>query len=317
MMVYHFKAKKKEALTFHISKYFAELIPLNASLVEYPFQKEWERIDIIVPVLYKFEKLVQDESWEKTRLQLISEILLPLARKASHSFDWVQRFFAAESFGLVYEEKDEIHLVKLVKDKNPLIRLNALTAAIFRGSKSAINLIITEMASASWLTQSIYLQSFEKAPPATREFIVERLKSTPEDTVKATCYNILSRYPQLEIDWQIDTDILSNNMKLRLAAIQYLSYIDKNSAIPILLTLIKDPHWQARTVALYILNKLRYTGALPEIRKCLSDENEWVRLYAEETLKNLDNENIGLVRTRDVSEEKAAFDVALQVLDTY
>ena len=66
----------------------------------------------------------------------------------------------------------------------------------------------------------------------------------------------------------------------------------------------------------HILNNIRYRQAVPLIKKCLHDANEWVRLYAEETLKNLEGEGVGIVRTRDVSEEKAAFDVALQVLDT-
>ncbi|HEX2548490.1 MAG TPA: HEAT repeat domain-containing protein [Gammaproteobacteria bacterium] len=312
----YYKNKHKEKLTLQISNYFAQLIPLNASPTNYPFQKKWERIDIIVPVLYKFERLVQDESWEEARLQLIRSILLPLARKATKSKNWVQRFFAAESFGLVYEEKDEKHLIKLVQDTNPLIRLNALSAAIMRGSKSAVQLLITEIAATSWLTQSMYLQAFLKAPEYTRNFIIERLSEVSDPNVRATCYNILLRYPDVKVDWNIEEDLQANNIKLKISAIRYVCYVDKDKGIPLLLALLSHDNWQARTVALYILNNLRYTEAIPDIEACLNDPNEWVRLYAEETLKNLQQKGLGIVRTRDINEERAMFDVALQVLDT-
>lgn len=231
--------------------------------------------------------------------------------------DWAQRFFAAQSFGLVYEEKDEANLIKLVQDKNPLIRLNALSAAIARGSKSSIQLLIDEISYSSWLTQSMYLKAFSKASPYTREYVIERLKESTEPNVRSTCYNILLKYPEAEVDWDINQDIHSTNVKLKLAAIRYLCYVDRENGTPFLLQALNDESWQVRAVAIYIINNLRYRNAIPDIQHCLDDSNPWVRLYAGETLKNLQQEGFGIVRTRDIHEESAVFDVALQLLDTY
>lgn len=317
MMIYRYRTKKRKAITEKISEYFAKIIPLDAPIKEYEFPKAWQQIDLIVPVLYKFRSLVQDASWEEQRLRVIRSILLPLARKAAKSRDWALRFYAAESFGLVFEKDDDKYIEHLVKDTNPLIRLNALNAAIQYGLEDAINAMITTIAPLTSLTQAMYLQAFDQAPESTRAFVIKRMKSSADHGIKTTCYNILLRYPPVSIDWNIQEDKDSLDMKLKLAAIRYISHVNREAAIPLLLDLLNNEYWPAKTIALYTLSQLRVVEAIPEVRKCLNDSNEWVRLYAHEALTKLEEKHPEIVRTRDVSEEKAVFDIALQVLDTY
>ena len=316
LLIFNDKRKKREKLTEEISNYFAQLIPLEAASSDFNFPKRWERLDIIVPVLYKFTKLVQDESWEKQKLNVVRAILLPLARRAAESNNWILRFYAAESFGLVYEEVDEKYVIDLVQDPNPLIRLNAFYTAIYRGSSAAIDIIIEKMSVASGLTQAMVLPAFDDASNKTREHVELRLQEEMNPVVKATCYVILLRFPRSQITWEIEKDITSANIKLRMAAIRFITHSDKEIAGPLLLNLLHDAEWQARTVALHCINNIRYLPAIPHVELCLNDPNEWVRLFASETLANLQQPGQQIIRTRDVNEEKEVFDIALQVLDT-
>ena len=316
MLVYFFQERQKQQITANIAKYFAQMIPVTSQEPLKKFPKEWQKINLIAPVLYQFSKLVADESWKEKRENLISNILLPLAREAANSKNWVMRFFAAVCFNMIYIKGDEKYIINLVKDQYPIIRLNALNAAIAFGSSAAINSMITMIAKERWLTQTLYLQAFESTRPEAINIIKKRLQEAPETTVKATCYNILLKYPPESIDLKNYNDVASSDLKLKIAVIRFIAHVDKTAAKPMVINLLAHQAWQARTIALYCLYKLRAVEIIPQITQCLNDPNEWVRFYAAEILKNLEDPGSGITRTRDINEEQTVFDFALNVIDT-
>jgi hypothetical protein len=87
------------------------------------------------------------------------------------------RHYAALSFTHFSENGDEEHIIRLINDDIPLVRYSAATAGIIYGSEVAIDSIIIRMSKESWLTQTVYMQGFDKIPYSTHYYLVKIMKN--------------------------------------------------------------------------------------------------------------------------------------------
>lgn len=315
-LYYFIRSRNKKKLSREVTAYFAKLIPAAIPFNIENFPEEWKKIDIITPILIQYRKLVDDQSWYTTKLQVVRTLMLPLARNAAVSRDWVLRFYAAETFDVIYEKEDEKYIIKLMKDEAPLVRVNAFSAAISLGTKECIRFIIDEMATENFLTQTLYLQAFDQAPITTRPFVIDYLQETTDNAIRASCYNILIKYPPFPINWDIMQDINSSDLKLMLSAVRCVALIDKEKAVPILLDLLQDKRWQVRAMSIHFLSYLQVKQAIPAITSSLKDENEWVIILAGHALKNLGMEGMEAARSSLIREDYATFDITQHILST-
>lgn len=309
---YNYKMMKDQRLTLEATHYFVNLIHSKTKIDKDKFPQYLNKIEILAPVLIKFRKLVDETSWNNVRMDIVRSIMLPLARKATESRNWVKRFFAAETFNSIHTKKDDQLILKLINDDNNLVRNSALTASITMCSEKGIYLIISQIAKENILSQSLYLRAFDNATLQVREIVIKRLKNSTEPYIRATCYAILIKFASNEIAWDVSQDIFSKNLRLMLSAIGFVAYVNREQTIPYLMELIKDSRWQARGIAIYYLGHLRVKTAIPVITSCLKDSNDWVRFVAAEALKNLAIDNINTL----VREELGFFDIAQNVLNT-
>lgn len=311
---YSLRARRRAKITADVDHFLTEKISKKRAFKSKDFLNKWKKIDILIPVINKFDKNVNSAAWHDLRLTLVHSVILPLARKAAMKKNWVMRFFAAEAFRLANEIDDEKYIVKLSKDSIPLVYLNALSAALKSKSKSALDVIITRMSDERGLTQSTYLQAFDNASATTRSMIEQHLQSTNEPYTRATCYKILLKYSAEKINWNIKSDIESSNLELRLAALRFLAHNEGKSSIPTLRHHLKDQQWEVRIAAIHCLGDLHAIEAISEIALCLRDPEWWVRINAGQALKNLGKEGIEVLKAQDPNVDKFAFETAQHVL---
>jgi HEAT repeat protein len=280
------KAKAK----LKIEKYLLELIDQNKHFSNETFPHKWQRLSILLHVIKKLDAQVVDPAWQSIRANLLSTIILPLARQKTEVNSWTNQFYAAQAFELYAEESDQEMITTLINSQVPVVRLAALRAAILYGSEQAFSDLIHEMQDQSPLNQSIYIQAFANAPHNTRVYIENILNASSDIKTRLTCYRILLSYPPQQMNWLGNADIHSDIFTIKLAALRLLAYTQKEEAIPVLLEELNDKNWEVKVVVLNALSNLNVTENIPEIAKCLHDQNWWVSLTAATALKNMGEE---------------------------
>lgn len=277
---------KKQELRIQITNYLKHLINSSDNFEKENFPEQWQRLDILLYIINDFDQQNLGKRWLAIRYELNRTIILPLARQAALSSSWILQFYAAQAFEIYSEKGDEIYIDALITSNIPAIRLAALHAAIIYGSKQALHDVIDQMRDQPLLTQAVFLQAFTNAPTITQPYIVDFLKQAKDIETRVTCYRILIDYPACKIDWDIQQDIDSSDLSLKLSSLRLFAYVEKEKAIPILINLLMDQNWQTKVVVLNIFNYLNAETVIPQIANCLHDENWWVRLSAAQTLKN-------------------------------
>lgn len=263
-------------------------------------KRRYKKIQFLFPIFCKLdEEHRNNPNWLSLRGELINQLLLPLARKRARSRRWLLRLYAADIFKIVYELKDEPLLLRLLRDRIPLVYLHSIETAVKNESEAGINAIITRMAKMSWITQTMYLAPFEKATPIIREYVIKRLNVANEESVRAECYKILMKFnKQQPINWDIQADLKSTNYELRLSALKFYIYVEGDKAVPIMITMLKDPHYEIKIVALQGLVKFKVKEALGPISLCLSDLDWRVKMNAAHALKSFGSEGNNLLKNK-------------------
>lgn len=310
----YFLEKRRMKLIKDIQQYVANLVKLNKTINADTFKRKWKKVEILFPIMTDFDKQYEKNvSWVRVKSDLLSVILLPLARKNAHSRRWIARFFASEIFGLVAEPQDEPLIIKLVNDTVPLVYLHAISAAIRCHSQMAINLVMKRIADVSWLTQLIYLDQFEHIPSEIFTFVENSLQSSSEPLVRAACYKVLRKYSAAKIKWDTMADLNSENFELRLAAMKLITHVEKEAAVPMLISKLKDDHWEIRLVALHRLGTLKAAQSCLAIASCLHDKEWSVKISAAEALKSFGSEGEKLLKLNAPELELVPFDATKHI----
>ena len=293
-------SKHKSNVTLQIEKYLTTLMQHPEMETKVVFPPQGKQLGCLLAILHEYDINTKESNWQKTRLNFIRSIILPLARIAATSRKWSRRCYASEAFTYYSEKEDEIIILGLLNDKFPLVAYNGLLAAVLQESEIAIDTVINLMAKHTWYSQMIFYQAFDKVTSRTAHLILKKLKFTLNDQEKIICYRILHNYIPLKINWDINSDINSNNLWLKLNALDYISNADKDSALPFLIDSLEDKNWQIRASSLNCLSKIKAKHVIPEITHCLHD-NHWavgraaviaLYNYGEEGRKVLDELNI-------------------------
>lgn len=275
-----------------LEKYLSTALPHK--ILEKKFPKKFYRLDILLPTIKKMG--LEDTRATRIYNSLISEILLPLARKKILENDWETQLLAAQSFMLSPSKEDEKLIIPLAKNEHFLVNAEALKLGLKIESETIVKTVVLRMIKERWLTQSIHLSLFSEAPISTRIFIENLLGDSADPYARATCYNILMFYPAIKTDWDMKLDIQSNNVKLRIAAIRFFAYTHSAAAASTLIKLIKDKNWEIRFIALQQLAILKNKEHLDKIAICLKDSVWLVKINAAKALKAAGKEGAQILK---------------------
>jgi hypothetical protein len=311
---YDWRARRIQAQINQMESYLETATP-QQKLV---FPRKWQKLEYIVPIILRLDQTLKASSWPQVRENLIESIVLPLARNAATQSQrhWIRRFYAAEVFSLATHREDEKYIQNLVEDEIPLVYLNALPAAIACGSQNLVHAIILQISSQRRLTQGTYLQAFVDAPQDIVSVVVGLLNTSTDPYVRTTCYKILMLSEPTDSTWDLNADLSSPNLELRIAALRYLTMRSQNDAIPLLTSLLNDPQWEMKVAALNSLGSLNARTAIPQIAESLRDPEWWVRMNAGQVLLNMGDAGVSILKEQNPNVDKFAYDVAQYLLVT-
>jgi hypothetical protein len=313
----YFSNKRKKKTIAYIKNYLNKVTLKHQKFKSYDFKSSWRKIDILLQIVDEFDLSNVAHQWLDIRTEFISTIIFPLAKKAALSRQWVSRFYAARAFSLIQEKGNDKLIEKLVNDGVPLINLYAGKAALINHCDPAINSMIKRMASEAWLAESLDLRAFDKIEDTNRDYFDKKLESSQNPDVRAVCYEIMLRYPPAPIKGGILlSDLQSGDVKLKISAIKFISYVDRDAAIPVLVDLLKDPSWLVRLISLHRLSMLNAKQAIPQIVVCLKDSDWWVKISAAEALKNMGEEGERALKSHDLTLDKISFNLT-HLLNTW
>ncbi len=315
--LFYLNERHKKRLSEQIEFYLSTFLLTKQSFSEKDFLKQWKRLDLVLPIIYKIDQTNHDESWNAVRDAVVRNVLLPIARKKYDSYRWMNRLLSVQCFEIAMDDHDEEMVCNLLMDKIPLIHMHAVIAAVRHSTITMINIVISSMAEKRRLGQTVYLKVFEQAAPHTRDFIESRLNMETNPYTRATCFKILLEFPMSQSELSIDTsaDINSPNIELRLAAIRFTAYAHRENAIPLLIELLSNESWETRATCARLLGDLNSKSVIPELTKCMKDPVWWVRVNAANSLKNLGDEGLNVLHTQDPNVDLYAYETAMHVLN--
>lgn len=310
---YYFKNVKNKKMMANIERSLKKMMLTHQKFQSRDFKNKWKKLDILLKIVDRLDVAYTSDLTGGIRTDFITSIIFPLAKKAALSRNWVSRFYAAKAFGLIPGKGNDKLIEKLVNDPVPLVNLYADKAALINHSDAGINAMITRMASETWLAKSIKLREFENIKEKDRKYFENKLTSTQDQAVRAVCYEIMLKYPPDPIKWDMSTDIHSQNTELKLAAMKFIFYVNQDAAIPILIKLLTDPHWEVRLLAIHRLNMSNAKQAIPHIAPCLNDPDWWVKISAAEALKKMGKEGESVLRSKNPALNEISFNLNHQL----
>lgn len=314
--IFLLQQRKKDQIKNKIESY------LNTALLNftegYPirFPRRWRKIDIILPIIQKYDQLELSDSWKKLRMALIHKILLPLARENATSSFRSMRILSSQCFCLALGEQDVPVVSRLLQEKIPIIYFHAAKAAVNSGDESLINQVIDKMTPVRRLGQTIFLNLFNGAAPQIASIIEARLAKETNPYVKAICYKLLMTFPKcpLRTVFSLFYDLHSHNIELQLSSMRYMAYNQKKQSIPYLLKQSEDARWEVRATACRLLGEIGAKKAVDVLDRCLKDKIWNVRINAATALKNIGEEGVSKLQAQNPQIDRYAYEAAISVL---
>lgn len=261
------------------------------------FPKKFHNVRLLLKTILAFDAQRPPHPWHELRAEMLEQLVLPLARKKIKSISAITQIYATAAFVLKTDTKDVPSLEKIQYKKSPLAYLNCCIAGINFGIKSIVISLIKLLSSTSWLYQTGYSFLFHGAPKATHHIVAELLAQTEDVSIRATCYDIMLQFPPIKIKIDVMRDINSDDLTLKLSALKYIAYVDREAAIPLLIKQLASDIYQVRLVSIHRLYLLDAKEAVQSIAQCLNDEDLSVRRSAAKAIIHLDKDGKEIVRS--------------------
>ena len=307
----HFLSNERANLKAALQKILAEARPFVTTELP-PRHLE---INILIPVLEELDRTETSAAWRSMKAVAYHSVFGNWARTQSASRRASKRNWAARCFSLYAEIADEIHILKLIKDDIPLVRLKGVYCALKLETAAAIYSVIERVSAESRLARTLYLDGLMSHPVAVKPLIVPLLNSSQNPGVRQVCYELMSR---LEIPVQLSvivSDLKSDDLELRLAATRALSTLPDEGCESMLAAMLKDTEWEVRAIAARSLGYRRGTGQIPQLSAGLSDRQWWVRINSALALARLGATGQAELHRHLKNEDKFARDAAVYALN--
>lgn len=271
-------------------------------------------LEIIKKIDQQFNKNV---AWGKKREEIMQNWILPEARKLSDSTDWFDRFTACQAFELAIQQNpvDEPIVKKLLYDEIPIVALDAEKIAIRFNSQTLVDAIADCFSKTRHVQQSFYAELLPEDSKTLAPLFANTLSRSDSPYVKAFCYRALSVFLEsFETIPSLEQDIHSENLELKLAALNYLAHTDSKKAEIELKAALKNPVWEVRAKAANLLGRLQIVSSAHLLETTLRDSEWWVRINSAEALLKLGEPGIKILKDQTPEKDRFAYETAQSVL---
>lgn len=292
----YFIARSEKYITNKIEYQLLKIMRNTQKYDASQFPARLKSVKNILQVITKFDKEKEHSKWFNIRGDFLRQTVLPLAREDLRRSNPVTDLYASAVFVLDAEDKDQQILSTIKYESNPLAYLNCCLSGIKFGFKDQIEGMLGLLAQTSWIYQTAFSYLFHGAPYKTQMIIKDVLENTSNTKLKAICYDVLTELPKTNVNVDVEKDIQSTELMVKIAAIRFIAYNDPIRAVPILIDLLDDPHFEVKLVSIHRIYMLNAIEAIPKLMTCLNDENSLVRVSAAKAIIHLDKEGIQIVQ---------------------
>lgn len=270
---------------------------------------------LLLELIQAYDATQDSSNWQIIRKQVLNTIILPNARRYARSKQWTKRYIASQSFKLTMHPDDMNILKILIDDPVAIISIHSALIAVHYNSQFLVDAVITSFAKGRHIQQSLYAQLVSANSPYLVDFVHNRLYREQDPYVKIFCYRMLSNVAMhIELIDLAFSDMHSQHLELRLAAMVYVYTHDSEKAAPLLVTFLEDELWEVRARAAKLLGKIGKKTFAQPLETCLHDKAWWVRINAAEALAALGPSGVSLLKKQVASVDQYAYDAATEVL---
>jgi HEAT repeat protein len=307
-----YKQKKKDFVSEKISEILINCLygkkTLSPTLAKYNKQ-------ILLAELEAFSNRIRGENWENLKNRITKSYLLPTARIDAGKPSWLKRNFAARCFSLTPLEKDEKEILQLANDPVFLVRSIAAIALMSLEKKEGILEIIKQMSLTKGYSRYFYQDLLLKGSRMVQNCIKKIAQKNKNHSIHLACLELLTNTTFYSIPKYLEDDLISDDPKMRLAAVKILANNSQESAIPHLLLRMRDSNWKVRQEAILGLQHFPSPEVLEILEQTLEDQEWLVRLYAAKTLKKMGEKGTEVLKRQINKVHQPGYDVAKFMLE--
>lgn len=232
------------------------------------------------------QEQLSNDAWNQLKAVIMKQQILPIARNYSKKRSWFYKFILLRCYRQYVDIEDEPIIIALIKNKLPVISINAIKAGDILEKENIYRAIIYRISSKEHHFQTININQLHDCYPL-REVIHTFLQRQHRDAIHITCYQII--FDILSGDDYFEfakKDIYSASLNLRIAAIKVLGLSNSAEAFDLLTHLLKDKDWNIRNAAVHGLGKIKDDRIIAPLLLMLADPAWWVRTNAAKILSN-------------------------------
>lgn len=311
--------KKIEEISPLLNALINHEIKLTPQLVQF-FKKNVRELLGCMKSLEVKEELLSD--WIKIRSDISSKVLKPEARRLAKSSKWLKKYLAILCYEYGIVGKDEEVLTKLVRSEIFIVSLNSARVIFKYPTPKTTSALIDSLAQGRRIQQSLYAEILVSEKISENEILIntftDRLKSEQDPYIRTFCYRILMLLTRTnKVITTIETDILSENLDLKIASLEYLSRFQDNTSRQTLRQFLNDSTSEVRAVIAKLLGEISDEESIPLLEEKLHDSAWWVRINAAEALSKLGEKGILTLQQQSAEVDKFAYETAQKVLITF
>lgn len=312
------KQQTRARISKKIENYLESLMTQDLKFDVFKYKNNWRKPDLTLLVIKKLNPRYETKvHWQEIKTDMIQKLFRKIAHKVFAKKNWISKFYGLKLIEIVPAEEDIPFLKDLIKNSNILVSMTAAKVALLLCDKNSIEIFIKETSKERPLTQSIHLQIFDDIKSdAITQMLKNFLQHENDPYIRATIYSILIKSPTSDSVQNIDKDLNSKTLNLKISALKYLGQIEGQKASSQILSFLQAPEWQLRVTALHILKNIKLTEATEKISSCLYDKEWWVRYAASETLASFGEQGIKILESEEIKKDEYALDIAHYVLES-
>ncbi|MDA9271997.1 hypothetical protein N9Q05_01260 [bacterium] len=269
-------------------------------------------------------KIVHDNHLlsDDLRREFALSILIPKAKQLSQSHRWINQRIALACYQYAGNDiHDEEILIKLVQSKVLIVCISAGRIIFQNPKQRTMQSLITMLSSSRKLYQDLFLQILPSVENINKaqltDYFVDRLEKDHNVYVRCFCYRLAKNLVPVEALFKsIQADILSKNLELTIAALNYLSCIPNQESLQIIESATLDVRLEVRAVAVKLLGECKAFAAISLLESKLRDCAWWVRINAANALMALGVSGIEVLRRQNPEVDTFAYETSQKVLLT-
>ncbi|NBX84894.1 MAG: HEAT repeat domain-containing protein [Gammaproteobacteria bacterium] len=273
-----------------------------------------------------FFQLEKEDSFVDNVLitNILINLFLPYLSEDVASLHWPSRNRAAmllqlkNKFLKTLSVHEEAYLLKLMADSIRLVSLNAAIAVCFSPTQKMLDVLIdifnqNRRSQYEFLTMMTSHAAYRIIP-----LIQARLIREKDIYTRVFCYRMLRQLPKMEISNPfIKSDLNSEHLDLRLAALAYIAYIEKPHFKDFLIEGLQSIFWEVRARAAKLIGYTRDEHLVPFLEPLLQDKVWWVRFRAAEALSLMGKTGMNVLKAQKIKIDKFANEIAQQQIEFY